>query len=216
MDKNILGLIVATLYIGIILFTSKFFTKLGKEASRKYIHIMLSNIWFIIMYFFDNFIMASILPALFVIINYLSFKFNIIKTMERDDKEEETLGTVYYAIVLLILTLWTVKVQKPLIGLPGVLIMGYGDGLAAIFGRKIKSKEYSIFGAKKTIAGSISMFVISMIISTVIFGVVGLNMFILKALLISVVATILESASPKGLDNFTVPIVVSIITAFLI
>lgn len=213
MDKNIIGLIICIIYIAIILFTSKFFEKKGKEASRKYIHIMLSNIWFFIVCFFDNYIMASILPALFVVINYLSYKFNIIKTMERDNKEEETLGTVYYALVLLILTLWTVKVGKSLIGLPGVLIMGYGDGFAAIMGRVIESKEYKIFGAKKTIAGTTTMFIISVIISIAVYGAIGISGFILKGLAVAAVATILEAASPKGLDNLTVPLIVSIITA---
>ena len=213
MDRNIIGLIVCIVYITVILFTSKFFEKKGKEASRKYIHIMLSNIWFFIVIFFDNYIMASILPALFVVINYLSYKFNIIKTMERDNKEEETLGTVYYAIVLLILAFWTVKIGRPLIGLPGVLIMGYGDGFAAIIGRCLDSKEYKVFGAKKTIAGTATMFIISFIIATVIYGTIGMNGFIVKGIIVAAVATIFEAASPKGLDNFSVPLIVSIITA---
>ena len=54
--NNIIGLIVASIYILVIFLTSKLFEKKGKEVTRKYIHIMLSNIWFISMAFFDNFI----------------------------------------------------------------------------------------------------------------------------------------------------------------
>ena len=76
--RNIFGLIVSIIFIGLVLVCGKVFEKAGKEASRKFIHIMLSNWWIIAMIFFDNVWMAAILPFLFVIINYISYKFNII------------------------------------------------------------------------------------------------------------------------------------------
>ena len=107
--NNIFGLLVSLLYVGIIIVSAKVFEKAGKEASRKYIHIMLSNWWIIAMIFFDNMFWAAAAPAIFVIINYLSYKKGIIKVMERDDSDDnkESLGTVYYALSLLILALIT-------------------------------------------------------------------------------------------------------------
>ena len=95
--------------INFIIASAKVFEKAGKEASRKYIHIMLSNWWIIAMVFFDNMFWAAATPLLFVIVNYLSYKKGIIKVMERDDKDEnkESLGTVYYALSLFILALLT-------------------------------------------------------------------------------------------------------------
>ena len=52
--RNILGIIVSYIAIGIVIISAKFFEKSGEETSRKYIHIMLSNWWFIAMYFFEN------------------------------------------------------------------------------------------------------------------------------------------------------------------
>ena len=103
--NNLVGIIVSIIFIGMIIVSAKVFEKAGKEASRKYIHIMLSNWWVIAMIFFDNMIWAAFVPALFVVINYLSYKNGIIKVMERDssDKNKESLGTVYYALSLLIL-----------------------------------------------------------------------------------------------------------------
>ncbi len=43
---------------------------LDGESSRKFIHIMVSNWWFIAMFFFDNVWFAAITPAAFVVINY--------------------------------------------------------------------------------------------------------------------------------------------------
>ena len=71
MLKNILGLIISILFIGIVILSAKFFEKAGKEASRKYIHIMLSNYWFIAMYFFDHAVWAAILPFIFIIILFV-------------------------------------------------------------------------------------------------------------------------------------------------
>lgn len=90
--------------------------------------------------------------------------------------------------------------------------MGYGDGFAAIIGKKVKSKEYKVGNTKKTIAGSITMFVISLIISIISFNLLNIDYFVLKAIGVSVLATILEAVSIKGLDNITVPIVITILT----
>ena len=50
--KNIIGIVLSYVFIAIIIVAAKFFEKAGKEASRKFIHIMLSNWWFLAMYFF--------------------------------------------------------------------------------------------------------------------------------------------------------------------
>ena len=213
--NNVIGLIVASIYILVIFLTSKLFKKKGKEVTRKYIHIMLSNIWFISLAFFDNFIIAAILPMLFVIINSLSYKYNLIKIMEREDKKEG-IGTVYYAISLTILSLVTFYINKPILALPGILIMGYGDGLAAVVGQSIKSKSFNIFGSTKSIAGSTTMFIVSLIISVLIFAFIGVDYLIAKSILIAFIATILEAISVKGLDNITVPIIITVIVANII
>ena len=213
--NNVIGLIVASIYILVIFLTSKLFKKKGKEVTRKYIHIMLSNIWFISLAFFDNFIIAAILPMLFVIINSLSYKYNLIKIMEREDKKEG-IGTVYYAISLTILSLVTFYINKPILALPGILIMGYGDGLAAVVGQNIKSKSFNIFGSTKSIAGSTTMFIVSLIISVLIFAFIGVDYLIGKSILIAFIATILEAISVKGLDNITVPIIITAIVGYII
>ena len=98
---NIIGIIASYLYVGLVIAGGKIFEKKGKEASRKFIHIMLGNWWFVAMYFFTNVWYAAVAPLTFVIINYLSYKKNLIKVMERD--EQDGLGTIYFAIALLIL-----------------------------------------------------------------------------------------------------------------
>ena len=148
------------------------------------------------------------------VINSLSYKFKIFKTMERE--ENDGFGTVYYAISILLVTIFSYLQSNPMIGTTGMLIMGYGDGFAAIFGKKVKSKEYKILGTTKSIAGSATMFVFSLVISCVVFYMIGIEYFILKALLTAVIATLLEAVSVKGLDNITVPIMVTVMTYLFI
>ena len=205
--KNIIGFILSYIFVGIIIISAKFFEKAGKEASRKYIHIMLCNWWFLAMYFFDNVIFASIVPLSFVVINYISYKKDLISVMERDEKDKDGLGTVYYALSLFILSIFTFGIiKRPEIGLCSILIMGYGDGLAAIIGRSVKSIPYKIGKTKKTLAGSCTMLFISFLIVAIFLASVKADFWMLKAILAAISVTILEAVSIKGTDNITVPV----------
>lgn len=212
--NNIIGFIISVIYILFVLLISKLLENKGEEISRKFIHIALCNIWFIFAYFFDSLICAVILPTFFVFFNALSYKYKIVKSMER--KENDGFGTVYYAISIVAIVIITYSVGNPWIGLSGMLIMGYGDGLAAIIGQKIKSKEFKVGNTKKSIAGSLTMFIISMFILLIILNMLNVQYFIIKAIVIALIATILEFISIKGLDNITVPVIVTLLTVLAI
>ena len=208
---DFLGIIVSYIYIGLVIIGAKPFEKKGKEASRKFIHIMLGNWWIIAMYFFENVWTAIIAPISFVIINYLSYKKNLIAVMERD--EQDGLGTVYYAVALLVLAIVSFGIfKKPALGLVPTLVMAYGDGLAAVIGKKIKSKKYKLGETKKSFAGSLTMFVIStLLIGAHLAFNLGSTFWLgthwpVVACLAGFAITGLEAVSGKGWDNITVPV----------
>ena len=195
--KNIIGIVLSYVFVG----------KKGKEASRKYIHIMLANWWIIAMIFFDNFIYASIVPLTFVAINYISYKKNLISVMERDEEDKDGLGTVYYALSLFLVAIFTFGIiKRPEIGLCSIFIMGYGDGLAAVIGKNVKSLSYKMGNSTKTLAGSLTMLFISFVICAIFLAFVNSNLWMLKAILAAISLTILEAVSIKGTDNITVPV----------
>ena len=209
MMRNIVGIFVSYFVIGLIIIAAKFFEKAGKEASRKFIHIMLCNWWFVAMYFFDHVIWAAFVPFTFVVINYLSYKKDIIGVMERKKEEKDGLGTVYYALSLLILAIMSFGIQQnPAVGLVPVLVLGYGDGLAAIIGKTVTSYSYQIGSGKKTVAGSLTMLVVTFCITAIFLVYMNVSFWHINALLLAIVATIVEAVSVKGTDNITVPIVV--------
>lgn len=208
---NFLGIIVSYAYIALVIIGAKIFEKRGKEASRKFIHIMLGNWWFIVMYFFTNVWWALLVPATFVAINYMSYKKNLIKVMERD--EQDGLGTVYYAIALLVLVIVSFGIfKKPSLGLVPTLVMAYGDGLAALIGKNIKSKKYKLGDTKKSFAGSATMFIISTLLIGAYLAFYHVGIFWqnahwpLVSCLMGFAITAIEAVSGKGWDNITVPL----------
>ena len=215
--RNILGIIISFVYIGGLMISAKYFEKFDKEASRKYIHILLANWWLIVMAFFDNIVWALIPPIAFVIINFISYKWNVIKVMERDNENKESLGTVYFALSLIPLVIISFGItNNKLIGLVGFFIMSYGDGFAALVGKCMESKKFKIFGDTKSVAGSIAMFVMAFIITLSVFVYSNTSMYFIKAIVVSIIATILELISVKGTDNITVPVITSLLTYFMI
>lgn len=208
-----MGTIISIGFVSIVLGVVTLLEKLKilqGEFARKAIHIIVAHWWFIAMYFYVKPAEAAIVPALFIVINYFSFKKHWIKSMERNE-DFKNLGTVYYAISLFVLAIWSFGIERPEIGGLGILIMGYSDGLAAVVGKKWGRHPLKIFSETKSVEGSLTAFLAALLV------VVGFNTFfsmgysLLDILLLASVATILEAITPLGFDNLTVPIGISVL-----
>lgn len=218
MNNNLIGLIVSFVFICLLIGISTSLSNtnfLSKEASRKLIHIGVSNWWIIAMYYFKDIVWASIMPIIFIILNYISYKLNIIKAMERDGSKND-LGTVYFPISLLVLVLFTFSnLSHPYVGAIGILVMGYGDGFAAIIGKAYGKKKLKLWGNEKSLAGSIAMFVVSFVVAFIVIYTFSPADVVVKALVIASFSTIIELFSPFGLDNLTVPILTALLYQLL-
>ena len=158
---------------------------------------------------FNNVIWASLVPAVFIVLNVISYRKDLFSAMERHEGKGD-LGTVYYPVSLLILTILCFGgYSLPYAGALGVFVMGYGDGLAAVIGRRFGLMKYHIFGNTKSYVGSLTMLIVSFLVCTVILWAatpVFWGIILVQALIIAVFATIVEAVSPFGLDNLTVPL----------
>ena len=173
---------------------------ISDEGARKFIHVGVSN-WIIIpVVFIDNVYLALIAPVLFIIVNYLSYRFDLIKAMERDQKSTNDLGTVYYAISLTIIVYFMYTLDMKNEGIFAIAVMGYGDGLSAVFGKQFGVKKIFEKYNNKTFVGSFTMAFMTLLI--------GLGMFDFLPLILLMVlsATLIEYITPKGLDNLSVPL----------
>ena len=107
---NIEGEIISLLFILLVFILAIPFYRINPEYSRKEIHIMLGNFYFIALFYFTEWYFAFLGPFIFIFINYFSVRYRYIKLMLRhrqkntEDKIYYDYGTVYYAISLTILT----------------------------------------------------------------------------------------------------------------
>lgn len=180
--------------------------KLTGEGSRKFIHIALGNWWLIALWFFDSPLWAAAVPALFVVVNYLSYRFQLVKAMERGEGRGD-LGTVWYAVSLLVVAIWSFTwPEQKWAGTVALLSMGYGDGLAAVVGKRFGKHSYPLPGLKKTLEGSAVLFAAVFVVTLVVSLVAGRPEALALALIAAAVATALELATPLGLDNLSLPL----------
>jgi phytol kinase len=188
---------------------------LDDEGSRKLVHIGVAHWWFFLIPI-EGLLYASIAPVAFIFLNYLSYKQNIFKSIERNGKGN--LGTVYFPISLLLLVLFTYVVEpsKSLnyIGALGILILGYGDGFAAIIGKAF-GKTKLIFG--KSLEGSLTFFVASFFVVLAVLFIYqpSITNPLLLIFLLPLFATLIELITPSGLDNLSIPLGVTAIAYVL-
>jgi len=145
----------------------------------------------------DDVLLALIAPVTFIFLNYASYRFDLIKAMERDDKSKNDLGTVYYAISLSVITYLSYTFSLQSFAAFSLLVMGWGDGLSAILGKKYGRVE--LYNGK-TLTGFLTVFAV-----TLILGFVLLDLGFL-IIVLAFFAALLELVSPKGYDNLTLPI----------
>ena len=222
LQQNIIGEIICFIFILLVFIIAIPFYKIKPEYSRKEIHIMLGNFYFIALLYFTEWYFACFGPFVFIFVNYFSIKYNVIKIMlrhsseQKDNKIKKDYGTVYYAFSLTVITIYSWKIKKPEIGLCPFLAMAFGDGLACVIGGAIKSPYKIIFGSKKSLVGSFTMFFTNFILFGIFFWYYAYKFWIIKGCFMGLISMILEAFSPFGTDNLTVPLGDLIILSWLI
>jgi phytol kinase len=197
------------LYLGILLITAETLgrlTEIRGEWTRKIVHIGSGNVllfaWLLNIPAWIG-ISAAIIAAILALISY---QFPILPSINGVGRN--SLGTFFYAVSvgLLIGIFWTI--DQPYYGVLGILVMAWGDGMAAIIGQKWGKHLYQVFGMTKSWEGSLSMTGVSFLIAILILSsVYGYHAGIwLIAIGLSLFATFLESFSKLGIDNLTVPL----------
>lgn len=193
---------------------------ISAEVSRKIIHIGVSNWWLFAMFTMKNTLIAVIGPVSFIIINYISYKKHLFSAME-NDAEHNNLGTIYFPVSLLILVLLCYSGPLTLTaGAAGMLVMGYGDGFAALAGKYFGKKHISIggFSTGKTVPGSLTMLTVSFIVILLVFQLAGAGGSVYSStavwgwsLVIAAAAAIVELITPRGFDNISVPLTTAVL-----
>ena len=211
-----IALVIAFVYVSLILALGEGLRrglKLGVEFTRKFVHIGVGMVAFLLVALFQNWQFAIIPPLVFIVVNFISYRRQIFSGMETGQKGQ--LGTVYFPIsfAILIPILW----QFPAILVTSLMPMTWGDAFAAIIGKRFGAHKYSAVGQIKSIEGSLAMLVFSFVAVTLTFLIfyAPLTTSLIVGIIVALVTTMVEAFSPWGLDNLTVPIASAILLMLL-
>jgi phytol kinase len=210
------GIVVTIVFVFIVIGFAELMRRhlsLSANFTRKVVHVGVGNWIFLWPFAFDNWYAILIPPALFVVLNYVSYRRELFKPMERKEKAGG-LGTVYYAISLTIVAPLAMVLGKIWVAAAAIILMAWADGLADPIGRRYGTHKYRVAGSTKTVEGSLGFFLVGFVAvaaTLTFFGAfaslpTGFNIPIFS-LIISALGALIEAVSPAGTDNLSVPIV---------
>lgn len=200
--NDILGLVFVYGYVIILLIISEKFLGKYVNFSRKFLHIMVGNVLFILPIFDTWWVMSLLAAAPFIVLTFLMSPYSPIKSIRnRMSESGHGLGLVYYSIS------WTVMAllffNQPWIIAIGIAAMSYGDGMASLIGMKYGKRKYNLTGDVKSFEGSAAMFLVLLVTLVIVLFYYQVNINLSVIVAVALVATILEGITPKGLDNIS-------------
>ena len=196
---------VILLYLFSIFLISIVFKKYNensREIVRKIIHIGIGPLIPIAQFLKIDQNSALIFTGIVSLMVFINYTYKLFPTIE--DVERKSYGTLFYCLSLFILIylFWN---KDPNALITGFFLMTFGDGLAGLIGKSFHSKSWIFFKQKKSLFGTTTMFLTSLIVVCAI-GYGQSNSFNLNYFTIAFLATLLEQFSVLGIDNFIVPI----------
>jgi phytol kinase len=196
------------------------------KLSRKFIHIGTGPIFVLCWLMYPDLPISRWLAALVPLLITAQFALvgagiikddAAVKAMSRTgDRREILRGPLFYGIVFVAVTL--IYWRDSLIGIPALMMMCGGDGIADIVGRRVNSMKLP-WSPEKSLAGSLSVFVGGWLLTMLVFAVyvwVGafsgpVTRFLLPVGLIALGAMLVESLPFKDVDNITLTVVSALI-----
>jgi phytol kinase len=174
------------------------------ELTRKFIHMAVGS--FVAFWpFFLSWHTIQLLSLAFFAVILVSLKLNIFQSIHA--VRRGGFGEILFAVVIGILAVIS---TDPWIFAISMLVLSFGDGLAAVVGTLWGEKhQYKVLGSTRSIAGTATFFVVTTIIAVlyVWFGPGNANPTTL--LFLPVIATLTENVATRGTDNLFMPLVVA-------
>jgi len=174
----------------------------SREIVRKIIHIGIGPLIPIAQFLKITQNSALIFTGIVSLMVFINYTYKLLPAIE--DVERKSYGTLFYCLSLFIL-IYLFWDKDPYALITGFFIMTFGDGLAGLIGKRFNSKIWIFFQQKKSLYGTITMFLTSLIVVCSI-GYSQKNSLNLNYFTIAFIATLLEQFSVLGIDNFIVPI----------
>jgi len=193
-----------TSWLGLVLLAAElvhYWFPNAKEWSRKVVHIGCGQV-ILIAYALRVpthwGIIAAIIAA---VVTLLSYRIPLLESISSVGRQ--SWGTFFYAVSIgtLMALFWD---TRPELAVLGILIMAWGDGLAALVGMTLGHHPFRVAGATKSWEGTLAMGFISTLVALLSLWPLAAQWWI--APVVGLSATLLELVAWRGLDNLTVPI----------
>jgi phytol kinase len=197
------------IYLALLVLVAEVLSRLitnDPELTRKVVHIGSGNV-ILLAWWLDIsravIVSAAIIAAAIAILSYLMPILPSIESVGR-----KSFGTLFYAISMGILAAYF-WLDTPQYAVIGILVMAWGDGMAAIIGQRFGKHKYQIGEITKSWEGSGAMAGAALIVTGAILLLVEGNSWQAWtiAVVVALVATVAEAFSKLGIDNLTVPLV---------
>jgi phytol kinase len=205
-DYKLLGVSV---WLGLVLLAAELVARFGpedREISRKIVHIGVGNV-ILLAWWLDIPAWVGVSAAFAAsIVTLSSYWYPVLASVSEVGRK--SFGTFFYSVSIGIVIAYFWPLGLSAHAVLGVLVMTWGDGLAALVGRRFGKHLYQVWGMTKSWEGTGMMAIASLIVSsTILFWVYGFSWPIaMIALLVALIATGLEAFSKFGIDNLTVPL----------
>ncbi|BAZ09229.1 phosphatidate cytidylyltransferase [Calothrix sp. NIES-4071] len=189
------------------------------DLTRKFVHIGAGMWIFGILLLFNTWQIGIVPFVSFIFVNFILYRYKVIRAL---DSSNTSPGTVYFTIsvTLLFAVFWRpLTFDQVPIAVAGLMVMTWGDALAALIGKHYGKHKYQFGQSIKSLEGSAVMFVVSTIVIFIVLKFLPGSLLspnslqwemwklVFVSLLSAGVATVVEAISPYGTDNLTVPLV---------
>ena len=171
------------------------------EPARKLLHVIIGSyvaVWpFFMTFAHIRWVCVAMLLGVIV-----SHKFHVFHAI--NDVKRHTWGDIFYAVGLF---LAASLATAPWIFALAVLHMSFADGMAGLVGSALgKKHQYTVLGSNKSVVGTVSFVVSSLIVLMVFKLNGGYNISAQMLIAVPLLTATLENFGPRGTDNILVPL----------
>ncbi len=220
MEAVLSGAINLILYFAIAASTAlvaHYLFPIPKEVFRKTLHFILLGSFLVFIFAFPSWQMSALAAIAFEVLVYpilLFFErfqgYSELTTERKKGELKSSLLLVFTMFALVVAVCWGIFDDRYL-ALASLYAWGIGDAFAALIGKKFGKHKITAPGldGKKSLEGTVSMFLVSFLTVTVILwfrGSLPLPACILTALLTAAVSALTELYSKNGHDTVICPL----------
>jgi len=180
-------------------------SKAHGEVGRKVVHITVGS-YVAFWPFYLSWSDIELISIAFFIVVFISKNLNVFQAIH--SVQRPTWGELCFALAVGGVALVT---HNKWIYMTALLQMSLADGLAAILGARYGNRvKYSIFGHTKSLVGSLTFLIVSVVLLSIYWLFAPNIEFSYSFIFIALAATFMENFSVYGLDNLFVPLLTAI------